>query len=538
MFNSLSDRLTATFKNLRGRGRLSEADIDATVREIRRALLDADVAVPVVREFTAAVRERALSAEVSGALNPAQQVVKIVNDELVAILGGQTRPLQLAKTPPTVIMLAGLQGAGKTTLAGKLALALKEQGHTPLLIAADLQRPNAVTQLSVVAERAGVPVYAPHPGNQGAETDVVIGDPVGVARDGVAEARAKQHDVVIVDTAGRLGVDQVLMQQASDIRDAVQPDEVLFVIDAMIGQDAVATAKAFEEGVDFTGVVLSKLDGDARGGAALSVATVTGRPIMFASTGEKLTDFEVFHPDRMASRILDMGDVLTLIEQAEKAFDAEEAAKMAAKVEKGEDFTLSDFLVQMQQMKKLGSMKKMLGMMPGMGQMREQLENFDEREVDRVQALIQSMTPAERDNPKIINGSRRARIARGSGQTTTAVNQLLERFAQAQKMMRQMSKGGGMPGMPGGMPAMPGMPGGGKKSRGKQAPKKKVKGKSGNPAKRAQQEREAMQRALGGGAAKPAAPGSAFGVGGGEPSEQDLSQLQLPDGFDKLLGGR
>ncbi|HWV77720.1 MAG TPA: signal recognition particle protein [Isoptericola sp.] len=537
MFNSLSDRLTATFKNLRGRGRLSEADIDATVREIRRALLDADVAVPVVREFTAAVRERALSAEVSGALNPAQQVVKIVNDELVAILGGQTRPLQLAKTPPTVIMLAGLQGAGKTTLAGKLALALKEQGHTPLLIAADLQRPNAVTQLSVVAERAGVPVYAPHPGNQGAETDVVIGDPVGVARDGVAEAKAKEHDVVIVDTAGRLGVDQVLMQQASDIRDAVQPDEVLFVIDAMIGQDAVATAKAFEEGVDFTGVVLSKLDGDARGGAALSVATVTGRPIMFASTGEKLTDFEVFHPDRMASRILDMGDVLTLIEQAEKAFDAEEAAKMAAKVEKGEDFTLSDFLVQMQQMKKLGSMKKMLGMMPGMGQMREQLENFDEREVDRVQALIQSMTPAERDNPKIINGSRRARIARGSGQTTTAVNQLLERFGQAQKMMRQMSKGGGMPGMPG-VPGMPGMPGGGKKSRGKQAPAKKVKGKSGNPAKRAQQEREAMQRALGGPAAKPSAPGSAFGVGGGEPAEQDLSKLQLPDGLDKLLGGR
>ncbi|MFD6179454.1 MULTISPECIES: signal recognition particle protein [unclassified Isoptericola] len=539
MFNSLSDRLTATFKNLRGRGRLSEADIDATVREIRRALLDADVAVPVVREFTAAVRERALSAEVSGALNPAQQVVKIVNDELVAILGGQTRPLQLAKTPPTVIMLAGLQGAGKTTLAGKLALALKGQGHTPLLVAADLQRPNAVTQLSVVAERAGVPVFVPHPGNQGAETDVVIGDPVGVARQGVAEAKAKQHDVVIVDTAGRLGVDQVLMRQAADIRDAVQPDEVLFVIDAMIGQDAVATAKAFEEGVDFTGVVLSKLDGDARGGAALSVATITGRPIMFASTGEKLTDFEVFHPDRMASRILDMGDVLTLIEQAEKAFDAEEAAKMAAKVEKGEDFTLADFLVQMQQMKKLGSMKKMLGMMPGMGQMREQLENFDEREVDRVQALIQSMTPAERDNPKIINGSRRARIARGSGQTTTAVNQLLERFGQAQKMMRQMSKGGGMPGMPGGMPGMPGMPGGGKKARGKQAPQRKVKGKSGNPAKRAQQERDAMQRALGGPVEKPAAPGSAFGVGGGaEPTEQDLSKLQLPDGLDKLLGGR
>ncbi|MCK0117080.1 signal recognition particle protein [Isoptericola sp. S6320L] len=542
MFNSLSDRLTATFKNLRGRGRLSEADIDATVREIRRALLDADVAVPVVRHFTAAVRERALGAEVSGALNPAQQVVKIVNDELVTILGGRTRPLQLAKTPPTVIMLAGLQGAGKTTLAGKLALALKEQGHTPILVAADLQRPNAVTQLSVVAERAGVPVFAPHPGNTSDHDTAdaaLVGDPVGVARDGVAEARSKQHDVVIVDTAGRLGVDQVLMQQAADIRSAITPDEVLFVIDAMIGQDAVTTAQSFAEGVDFTGVVLSKLDGDARGGAALSVAQVTGRPIMFASTGEKLTDFEVFHPDRMASRILDMGDVLTLIEQAEKAFDADEAEKMAAKVAQGEDFTLSDFLVQMQQMKKLGSMKKMLGMMPGMAQMRDQLENFDEREVDRVQALIQSMTPAERDNPKIINGSRRARIARGAGQTTAAVNGLLDRFTQAQKMMRQMSQGGGMPGMPGGMPGMPGMPGGGKKSRGKQQPKKKVKGKSGNPAKRAQQEREAMQRALGGGAKKPAPAGSAFGVTGGDDQQtgKDLENLELPGDLGKLLGG-
>jgi len=541
VFNTLSDRLTSTFKNLRGKGRLTEADIDATVREIRRALLDADVAVPVVREFTAAVRERALSAEVSGALNPAQQVVKIVNEELVGILGGQTRSLQLAKTPPTVIMLAGLQGAGKTTLAGKLALALKDQGHTPLLVAADLQRPNAVTQLAVVAERAGVPVFAPHPGNTSdadLEDAALVGDPVAVARDGVAAARTRQHDVVIVDTAGRLGVDQVLMQQAADIRDAIDPDEVLFVIDAMIGQDAVATAQAFLDGVDFTGVVLSKLDGDARGGAALSVAKVTGRPIMFASTGEKLTDFEVFHPDRMASRILDMGDVLTLIEQAERAFDAEQAERMAQKVATGEDFTLADFLVQMQQMKKLGSMKKMLGMLPGMGQMREQLENFDEREVDRLQAIIQSMTPAERDNPRIINGSRRARIARGAGTTTTAVNQLLERFDQAQKMMRQMNRGGGMPAMPGMPGGMPGMPGGGKKSRGKQAPQKKVKGKSGNPAKRAQQEREALQRALGGGpAAAPAKPGSAFGMGQQQP-EGDLADLELPPGLDKLFGGR
>jgi signal recognition particle subunit SRP54 len=541
VFNTLSDRLTQTFKNLRTKGRLSEADIDATIREIRRALLDADVAVPVVREFAAVVRERALSAEVSGALNPAQQVVKIVNEELVGILGGQTRNLRYAKTAPTVIMLAGLQGAGKTTLAGKLGLWLREQGHTPLLVAADLQRPNAVTQLGVVAERAGVPVYAPHPGNTSgtdAEAGPVIGDPVAVARDGVATARDKQHDVVIIDTAGRLGVDALLMRQAADIRDATQPDEVLFVIDAMIGQDAVATAKAFEDGVDFTGVVLSKLDGDARGGAALSVTGVTGKPILFASTGEKLTDFEVFHPDRMASRILDMGDVLTLIEQAEKAFDAEQAASMAAKFESGKDFTLADFLVQMQQLRNMGSMKKMLGMLPGMGQMREAIEGFDEREVDRVEAIVRSMTPGERENPKIINGSRRARIAKGSGVRTTDVNQLLERFTNAQKMMRQMSRGGGAPGMPG-MGGFPGM-GGGKKSKGRsQAPARKAKGKSGNPAKRAAQERAAADRAAGAGPAAPAAePGSAFGARGGQGASgapQSPDEVDLPD-LSKYLG--
>ncbi|GAA4625564.1 signal recognition particle protein [Cellulomonas oligotrophica] len=537
MFATLSDRLTSTFKNLRTKGRLSEADIDATIREIRRALLDADVAVPVVRQFTGAVRERALSAEVSGALNPAQQVVKIVNDELVAILGGQTRTLAFAKQPPTVIMLAGLQGAGKTTLAGKLTRWLKEQGHTPLLVAADLQRPNAVTQLQVVAERAGVPVFAPHPGNQGADDVLPAGaDPVAVARAGLEHARTRQHDVLVVDTAGRLGVDAELMTQAADIRDAVQPDEILFVVDAMIGQDAVTTAQAFADGVGFTGVVLSKLDGDARGGAALSVASVTGRPIMFASTGEKLTDFEVFHPDRMASRILDMGDVLTLIEQAEKAFDSEQAEKMAGKLVSGEDFTLEDFLVQMQQLKNMGSIKKMFGMLPGMGQMREALENFDEREVDRIEAIIRSMTPGERQNPKIINGSRRARIARGSGTTTSEINQLLERFDGAKKMMRQMAKGGGMPGGVPGMGNLPGM--GGKKSRGRQAPAKKARGaRSGNPAKRAEQERAAASRGAGEGPAAPA--GSAFGLGAPAPQAPAApTELQLPAGFDKLLGGR
>ncbi|WP_026555256.1 signal recognition particle protein [Arthrobacter sp. 35W] len=522
MFNSLSDRLTATFKNLRGKGRLSEADVDATVREIRRALLDADVAVPVVREFTAKVRERALGAEVNAALNPAQQIVKIVNEELVTILGGETRRIRLAKNPPTVIMLAGLQGAGKTTLAGKLSKWLKSQGHSPLLVAADLQRPNAVKQLQVNGERAGVPVYAPHPGVS-SEFEAATGDPVAVARDGVAEARAKLHDVVIVDTAGRLGIDTEMMAQAANIRAAINPDEVLFVIDAMIGQDAVNTAQAFNEGVDFTGVVLTKLDGDARGGAALSVASVTGKPVMFASTGEGLEDFELFHPDRMASRILDMGDILTLIEQAEKSWDKDEAARMAKKFADQEDFTLDDFLSQMQQIRNMGSMKKMLMMMPGAQNIRQQLENFDEREIDRVEAIVRSMTPHERVAPKIINGSRRARIAKGSGVTVSEVNGLLERFGQAQKMMKKMAQGGGIPGMPG-------MPGMGGARKGKAAPKKKAR--SGNPAKAAQELREAEERKAN--AAKALPTGAAFG--GNDMEGFDPSALNLPKGFDKFLG--
>ncbi|MGO2861494.1 MAG: signal recognition particle protein [Brevibacterium sp.] len=532
MFNSLSDRLTATFKNLRGKGRLSEADVDATIREIRRALLDADVALPVVRAFTGRIRERALSEEVSGALNPGQQVVKIVNDELVGILGGQTRRLTFAKRPPTVIMLAGLQGAGKTTLAGKLAHWLKSEGHRPMLVAADLQRPNAVNQLQIVGERAGAFVYAPEPGNG-------VGNPVQVATESLEVAKSKLHDVVIVDTAGRLGIDEELMQQAADIRTAVNPDEVLFVIDAMIGQDAVKTAEAFLEGVDFTGVVLSKLDGDSRGGAALSVAEVTGKPIMFASTGESMKDFEQFHPDRMADRILDMGDILTLIEQAEKNFDEKETAKLQKKVEAGEDFDLNDFLTQMSGLKKMGSMKKMLGMMPGMSQYKDQLENFDEREVDRVEAIVRSMTPAERTNPKILNGSRRARIAKGAGTTVTAVNQLMERFTQAQKMMRGMTRGGGMPGMPGGggMPAMPGMggmPGGGANRKKKAGAKKGRKGgKSGNPAKRAQ-EAQALQDKKDGKTKDPV--GSAFG-GVDLGKDEEFDPTNLPKGFGGMFPG-
>ena len=493
MFGNLSDRLVDTFKNLRSKGKLSAADIDATLREIRRALLEADVALEVVKVFIAAVRERALGDEVSKALNPAQQVVQIVNEELVQILGGQQRKLAFAKKPPTVIMLAGLQGSGKTTLAGKLAKWLKDQGQTPILVAADLQRPNAVNQLQVVGERVGVPVFAPEPGNG-------KGDPVKVAKESVKHAKQKQFSVVIVDTAGRLGIDEELMAEAREIRKAVDPDEVLFVIDSMIGQDAVNVAKAFEDGVGITGVVLTKLDGDARGGAALSVSSVTGKPIIFASNGEAMDAFEPFYPDRMASRILDMGDILTLIEQAQKQFDEAEAQKIADKIAK-DQFTLEDFLEQMQQLRKMGNIKSMLAMMPGAGKMREQLENFDEKEIDRTEAIIRSMTPAERQSPKILNGSRRMRIAKGSGMTVTDVNSLVNRFEQAAKMMKTMARGGTPAGLPAGFGPGPGRPGGGKKKD-----KGKKGSKSGNPAKRAA---EAAGKSFG--AEKPES-GSSFGL--------------------------
>ncbi len=499
MFDTLSNRLDKVFSSLRGKGRLSEKDIDATAREIRIALLEADVALPVVRTFIAAIKTRAIESQVSQSLNPAQQVIKIVNEELIEILGGETRTVRYAKTPPTVIMLAGLQGSGKTTLAGKLGQWLKSQGHAPLLVACDLQRPNAVTQLQVVGRQAGVEVYAPEPGNG-------VGNPVKVARDAIEVARQKLHDVVVVDTAGRLGIDEELMQQAADIRDAVRPDEVLFVVDAMIGQDAVTTAQAFLEGVDFTGVVLTKLDGDARGGAALSVAQICQRPIMFASTGEKLADFDVFHPERMASRILGMGDVLTLIEQAEQAFDTSQAEEMASKIA-GDDFSLEDFLDQMLQMRKMGPIANLLGMLPGMGQMKEQLSQIDDRDVDRVMAIIRSMTPIERKQPKILNASRKSRIARGSGVTVTEVNQLLDRFEEARKMMKQMA-------------GMAGVGGGARKAR-RQVKKGKGASRKGNPAARAAIER--------GGPAPEAenAPINPFGLPPGG---------QLPD-LSKLTGG-
>ena len=517
-FGTLSSRLTDALKSLRGKGKLTDADVDGTLREIRRAMLDADVSLTVVKSFQAAVRERALSDEISKALNPAQQVVQIVNDELVTILGGQQRRIEFAKKPPTVIMLAGLQGSGKTTLAGKLAKWLAKEKHTPLLVACDLQRPNAVTQLEVVAGNAGVAIYAPEPGNG-------KGNPVKVAKDSIKYATDKMYDVVIIDTAGRLGVDAELMKEAADIRKATSPDEVLFVIDAMIGQDAVATAEAFQKGVDFTGVVLTKLDGDARGGAALSVVSATERPIMFASTGESLDDFEPFHPDRMANRILDLGDILTLIEQAQQTFDAEETAKVAEKIAT-ETFTLEDFLDQMQQLKNMGSIKKMMGMLPGAGQMKAQLDNFDESEITRTEAIIRSMTPAERRNSRLLNGSRRLRIANGSGMTVTDVNALVNRFEQAAKMMKSVANGK-VPQVPG-MGPIPGAIGGARPK----AQKKKTS-KSGNPAKRAAENAALGQRSTSG-------SGAGFGLGGavkdaggvGEMSPEELADMQ------KMLGGR
>jgi signal recognition particle subunit SRP54 len=502
VFETLSDRLTQVFSTLRGRGRLSAADIDATCREIRIALLEADVALPVVRAFIARIKERASSAEVSAALNPAQQVIKIVHEELIETLGGETRRLRFAKVPPTVIMLAGLQGSGKTTLAGKLARWLREQGNTPLLVAADLQRPNAVQQLQILGERAGVPVYAPEPGNG-------VGDPVAVARQSVSEAQRRQHNMVVIDTAGRLGIDEEMMRQAAAIRDAVEPDEILFVVDAMIGQDAVATAQAFLDGVGYDGVVLTKLDGDARGGAALSITQLTGRPIMFASAGEKLEDFDVFHPDRMASRILDMGDMLTLIEQAERAFDEEQTAALAGKLVSGDSFTLEDFIEQLAMVRKLGPIGNLLGMLPGAGRNKELLSQVSDKDLDRAAAIVQSMTPEERRNPKIINGSRRARIAGGSGVTPGQVSTLITNFLEGQKQMRQLL-GGGIPGMPG----IPGMRRAATKAA-KASKKGKKKPKGGRPGG---DPRRAAANAAGNGAGKaPAAePGGTTTAGPGD----------------------
>ena len=522
MFESLSDRLQSALGGLRGKGKLTEADINATAREIRLALLEADVSLTVVRAFIKRVKERALGADVSAALNPAQQVIKIVDEELTNILGGETRRLNMAKNPPTVIMLAGLQGAGKTTLAGKLANHLAQQGHTPMLVACDLQRPGAVQQLQIVGERAGVPTFAPDPGTSldsyEHEMGTSHGDPVAVAQQGIEHAKQQKNDVVIIDTAGRLGIDETLMTQARNIRDAVNPDEVLFVIDAMIGQDAVKTAEAFAQGVDFTGVVLTKLDGDARGGAALSIREVTGKPILYASTGEKLEDFDVFHPERMSSRILGMGDLLSLIEQAEATYNEQDAEAAANKLTSGE-LTLEDFLDQLLMIRRMGPIGNLLKMMPGGKQMNQMADMVDEKQLDRIQAIIRGMTPEERQDPKILNASRRKRIANGSGVKVSDVNQLVDRFFEAKKMMGQMASQFGLPGMPG-------------MGGGRSATKKKPKGRKGKNGKRKPPKR-------GGGKPKmPSMPGLP-GMGGGmpgmpDPKELEKLQEQLPAGMQGM----
>jgi len=433
MFDSLSERLQGVFGELRGHGKLSEADIDKAMREIRLALLEADVNFKVVREFVNHVKERALGAEVMGSLTPAQQVVKVVNEELVALMGSGDSRLAFSGRPPTVILMAGLQGSGKTTTCAKLAKLLQKDGKRPVLIAADVYRPAAIEQLTTLAERIGVPVYAP-----GADVD-----PVDIARDGVAFAREK-GDVAIIDTAGRLHVDDELMEELVRIRKEVKPHNILLVIDAMTGQDAVNAADQFKQRVDIDGVVLTKLDGDARGGAALSVRAVTGKPIKFVSTGEKLDDFDTFHPDRMASRILGMGDVLTLIEKAQTDISEKEAARMEERLRRAE-FTFEDFLEQLKQVRKMGSLSSIVGLLPGVPGMKE-LKNaqIDERQMDRIEAIVFSMTPEERRHPDMIDGSRRARIARGSGTQVADVNRLLKQFREMKKMLKQMagSKGG------------------------------------------------------------------------------------------------
>jgi len=439
MFDSLSDRLGNTLDGLKGKGRLSEDDINKAMREIRLALLEADVNFGVVKDFVARVRERAMGAEVMDSLTPGQQVVKIVHEELTSLMGEAGTKLSFSNRPPTVILMAGLQGSGKTTACGKLARLLAKQKRSPALVACDVYRPAAIQQLQTLGKSLQVPVY-----------ERGTGDPVEIAAWGVEQAKAQGRDVVIVDTAGRLHIDDQMMDELVRIKKAVKPHNVLLVLDSMSGQDAVATAEAFSEAVDYDGVILTKLDGDARGGAALAVRAVTGKPIKFVSVGEKLDQLEEFHPDRMASRILGMGDVMSLIERAQDQFDEDEAREMEAKLRKA-DFTLEDFLGQLRQVRKMTQgqgMAGLLGMIPGVGR---QVKNMkvDERQIDRIEAIILSMTPAERRNHRLITGSRRRRIAAGSGTSVQTVNQLLAQFKQVQKMMKQVGKGK--------MPQFPGM---------------------------------------------------------------------------------
>jgi signal recognition particle subunit SRP54 len=455
MFDSLSARLEGVIKKIRGKGRLTDDDVDDVLKEIRTALLEADVNIGVVRNVIARIREQAVGARLSQALDPGQQIVKIVNNELTALLGGETLKITYASRPPTVVLMAGLQGSGKTTNAAKLARWFKSQGRQPLMVGADLQRPAAVEQLRTLGRQIDVPVFSEP------------GDPVETARRGLEEARRLGRDVLIVDTAGRLAIDAEMMEQVRQISQAVQPNYTFLVIDAMTGQDAVGVAEAFHATLAIDGVIMSKLDGDARGGAALSVKEVIGRPIAFASTGEKLSEFEQFHPDRMAGRILGMGDMLSLIEQAEQAFEKDQAEAAAEKLMEGE-FTLDDFLEQLQSLKKMGPLGNLLGMMPGMPKELKGAEIGDDQ-LKPVEAIIRSMTPLERRKPELINGSRRTRIANGSGTTVGDVNRLVKQFSEMQKMMKKMggmgfgrAKGGkqGKKGKVRPMPGMGGLPGG------------------------------------------------------------------------------
>ena len=468
MFDSLGDRLQGIVKRLKGKGRLTEADVDEVLAEIRTALLEADVNVSVVRDVVARIREQSIGSTVSEALDPSQQIIKIVNAELVGMLGGETLKITYSSVPPTVVLMAGLQGSGKTTSAAKLARWFKSQGRQPLLVGADLQRPAAVEQLRTLGSQIGVPVFSES------------GDPVTTARRGLEEARRLGKDVLIVDTAGRLAIDEEMMQQVAEISSTVKPNYTFLVVDAMTGQDAVSVAKAFDERLSIDGVILSKLDGDARGGAALSVKYVIGKPIAFAATGEKIDAFEQFHPDRMAGRILGMGDMLTLIEQAEKVFEQDKAEEAAARMLEGQ-FTLEDFLDQLQQLKKMGPLSGIMGMLPGMPKEMKDAQIGDDQ-VKTTEAIIRSMTPEERRQPEIINGSRRTRIAKGSGTQVADVNRLIKQFTEMQKMMKRMGglakpqgkagkgKGkvnkrqamrelGDMLGGQGGMPGFPGLDG-------------------------------------------------------------------------------
>jgi signal recognition particle subunit SRP54 len=445
MFEGLADRLQETFKKLRGHGKLTEDDVNEAMRDVRMALLEADVNFKVVKQFIKTVKERAVGQEVMENLTPAQLVVKIVNEELTTLLGGSQSKINIQPNPPTIIMMVGLQGAGKTTSAGKLALTLKKQGKSPLLVAGDIYRPAAITQLQVIGKQLNIPVFAMEQGTS----------PVTIAEESIKYASGHLNDVVIIDTAGRLQIDEKLMQELKDIKSTVNPHEILLVVDAMTGQEAVNVADAFNKDLSVDGLIMTKMDGDARGGAALSVKSVTGLNVKFIGIGEKLEPLAPFYPDRMASRILGMGDVLSLIEKAQATFDIEEAKKLEKKLRK-DDFTLDDFLNQMQQVKKLGSFEDILGMIPGMGDVKKKLEgkdlDLDGKEMRQIEAIIKSMTPKERADISIINGSRRKRIAMGSGTRVQDVNRLLKQFGEMQKMMRKMKKmkmgkKGGFPGM-------------------------------------------------------------------------------------------